>query len=502
MIFFPIMNRNEEWKNMFRMDLITSLIYYGANDEKKQIDSLLQQAYEENSNNLFMYALYLLVEAQYRIQELALTRAENCLLKCETFLQELSAKNSLEAVEHANIAYIRLHYSILKSLCMVEMNDFKKAYDELNALDSALQAYSSLGVDTSVLQYSWLPLASTIMINFFLHSIYMSWIGCYDKSRNYTREGLLKVTKQLSALDKAAKGFAADIEFSMQTNFCLVMKMYFYLQSAINSLCHFEIQEAFKAVRDAIICSYTEHELFTSFRFSIHIIIGIAASIMNQISVAMKHFDLIINDGDDPILISYSRIFKMATKITQISDENREEKLKEIFSELDVLTESTKHFNVAGIDSAALLIRGILCSLNSQAIEDAEKYTNQAKNKLSIENKQFASRICLVLGKVYLAKSENINQIKALLGSGIANGIELKDLLLQLYGKKLYLNLQENAYNGADISDLVDHKEIADLQEKYESIIKDAQSSASTSFAFKVRATFCLPNESFLIYYF
>jgi hypothetical protein len=67
----------------------------------------------------------------------------------------------------------------------------------------------------------------------------------------------------------------------------------------------------------------------------------------------------------------------------------------------------------------------------------------------------------------------------------------------------LYLSdLQENAYNGADISDLVDHKEIADLQEKYVSIIKYAQSSASASFAFKVRATFCFPNESFLIYYF
>jgi hypothetical protein len=98
--------RNEAWRNIFLMDLITILIYSeDAFTERQQdeIDKLFIRAHKENKKDDYMATIYLLGEAQYRIQQSALHKAEKLLELCETRIEELESEEVEDKIEKANI---------------------------------------------------------------------------------------------------------------------------------------------------------------------------------------------------------------------------------------------------------------------------------------------------------------------------------------------------------------------------------------------------------------
>jgi hypothetical protein len=224
------------------------------------------------------------------------------------------------------------------------------------------------------------------------------------------------------------------------------MKLYFYLHKTMNAACQFDLSQAVANLKNAILCAQTEEDLFWNFNYSIHTAIGVVASIMNQIPLAIKQFDHVIQHSKNDQTVAYAMIFKMGAQLSQLNTSNQDSLSKQLFKDLDSLKLKSELMKIEGVSAAESLIRSILCSLSENATQDAEKYITQATNVLSLENKQFAARASILLGKLFMSQNETFEKIKKSLGNGITMGTAVNDLFVLLYGKKLYLRKYSSLY--------------------------------------------------------
>lgn len=442
--------RLNEWRHIFQMELITALIYSAETGYQTEVNKLFKSVSKElkDEDNGLLSIVFLLTEIQYRIHLLEFELAEQCLKQCEQEMSELGEKNASQQQEKdqlkqtAQYAYMKMHFSVLKSLCKIRMNHFSESRESMTQLQVAANELRETKVDTSKLEYVWLSREPVYILSLFLVGVYQMWIGMVDPSSKRISDAIVRADKSMKALEQISKGFIADKQFANEYNFCQTMKVYCFMQSAINSLSQFQIRNAVLQIRNAIICAQEDDELFDSFQFSIHVLVGIAASLMNETSVAMRHFNLVIQKSDRRDLAAYALIFKMATNITTMTLDNQQEQSKLVFDDLDMLNDMKDCMQIEGIQAAASILHGSLCSFSSVALNDAEQYVNNALlNDYVKDNKQFSARVTTLLSHIYFSRGESFDKIKSLLGPGITNGVQVKDLLIQLYGKKLYLSM-------------------------------------------------------------
>ena len=94
------------------------MIYSVDSDQSENINKYFAEAHKENKSDHYMASVFLLAEAQYRIQNLSLKRASECLEKSTTHIEILKQdQKGNDKVEQANLVrnMILIVISISKS---------------------------------------------------------------------------------------------------------------------------------------------------------------------------------------------------------------------------------------------------------------------------------------------------------------------------------------------------------------------------------------------------
>jgi tetratricopeptide (TPR) repeat protein len=225
-----------------------------------------------------------------------------------------------------------------------------------------------------------------------------------------------------------------DEETNAEVRMLLVFKFFFIENKVVTYLARCDFMNAAKDISQCISLLYNYQDILYPYRFNIHLLIGIYASMIGELQISLDHLNYVTetNHQHSPRkkIKTWASLFSMTAKLATHKPPKHV-----ISSVFDQLLEISKKddTNDYSIEATKLFIRTILCTRNN-ARDDALKYLDECQKMLdsTFHNKQIDAQCRYVMGLIFRKMDAPAKAIDSL-ESSLSLCNDMNDLMGQFH---------------------------------------------------------------------